>query len=71
MTDAGSGHAHTINSGPKWAASQANLRDQIGAGVMACAEVATAKAKPAAAINLIFFSSLVCGIPFLHPTRKG
>ena len=27
MTDGGSGHADTINSGPKWAASQANLRD--------------------------------------------
>src|SRR5262245_21862060 len=27
MTDGGSGDADTINSGPKWAASQANLRD--------------------------------------------
>src|SRR4029077_15483257 len=27
MTDGGSGHADTTNSGPTWAASQANLRD--------------------------------------------
>ena len=27
MTDGGSGDADTINSGPKWAASEANLRD--------------------------------------------
>src|SRR5215831_425438 len=27
MTDGGSGDADTINSGPKWAAPQANLRD--------------------------------------------
>src|SRR5205807_8790116 len=27
MTDSGSGHANTTNSGPTWAASQANLRD--------------------------------------------
>jgi hypothetical protein len=33
----------------------------IGAGVIACAEVATTKAKPAAAINLIILHSLVYG----------
>jgi len=27
MTDGASGYADAINSGPKWAASQANLRD--------------------------------------------
>jgi hypothetical protein len=27
MTDGGSGHADTSNSGPKWAASEASLRD--------------------------------------------
>jgi hypothetical protein len=27
MTDGGSGDADTINSGPKWAASEANLRE--------------------------------------------
>ena len=27
LPDGGSGHADTINSGPKWAASETNLRD--------------------------------------------
>jgi hypothetical protein len=32
----------------------------IGAGVIACADTATDKAKPAVAINLSIFFSLIC-----------
>jgi hypothetical protein len=34
----------------------------IGAGVIACAETATDKAKPAVAINLSILFSLICAI---------
>jgi hypothetical protein len=73
MSDGGSGHADTINSGPTWAAPQANLRDHAvrlrnRRWRYCLPEVATAKAKPAAAINLIILYSLVC---VLHPMRMG
>jgi hypothetical protein len=43
---------------------------EIGAGVIACAEVATAKAKPAAAINLIIL--LLPYLRYSFPSRgKG
>ena len=66
MPNGGSGHADTNNSGPTWAASEAHLRDHairlsIGAGVIACAEVAKAK-KPATAIHLIIVF-LLCFLP--------
>src|ERR1700722_10118187 len=59
VADGGSCHAHTINSFPTRAAASSHFRDHavrlrtIGAGVIACADTATDKAKPAIAINLI------------------
>ena len=44
----------------------------MGAGIIACAEVAKAKAKPASAINLIiFFSLLAVGTSRLVPKLRG
>jgi hypothetical protein len=69
MADGGSGHADTSNSGPTRAASQANLRDHA-IWLRNCAEVATAKAKPAAAINLIIL--LLPCLRYSFPSRgKG
>ena len=50
VPDGGSCYANTLNSGPTWSASQANLRDHAlrlskRRGDIACAEVATANAK--------------------------
>lgn len=62
VPDGGSCYANTLNSGPTWAASQANLRDHAlrlskRRGDIACAEVATANAKLATVNNLsIVFS---------------
>jgi hypothetical protein len=59
-------HADTIDHCAARPAAESDLRDhaikyqdEIGAGVIACADVATAKAKPATAINLIVSSSLM------------
>jgi hypothetical protein len=65
LANGGSGHADATNESPKRAAAVSHLRDQtvrlrIGAGVIACADVATAKAKPATAINLIILPSVTC-----------
>ena len=55
LANGGSCHAHTVNSCPTSAAGGSDLRDhavrlKIGAGVIACADIATDKAKPATAI---------------------